>query len=146
MTPNEQLGLDLPSEMPTPTEWRDDPAPRPRRPPARGEFAPAARVARSSDPDTSRETPVLNLTAKRRAVLEAMNHYVECADMQLVDWYAADTRCGTRWPVQSPSGIRTRRSELVAVGYVRNSGGHVIDGGRRHIRWRITDAGREALA
>lgn len=107
----------------------------------------AATPARRTDPETSHEAAdsVLNLTAKRRAVLEVLDGIEALsglADREIAGFYRDDPDR----PQQSPSGLRTRRCELVDAGLVADSGLRVEYGGRRHIVWKITRAGRDALA
>jgi hypothetical protein len=47
------------------------------------------------------------------------------------------------WPEQTHSGLRTRRNELVTLGYLRDSGrkGETQAGGPS-IVWELTDAGK----
>lgn len=134
---SEQLDLGFEPEPDRARGWQDDPVRRPWRPVA---ALREERTARSSDPDTSREGPVLNLTAKRRAVLKVLEVLGPMTDSGIAERYDAYA------PAQSPSGLRTRRSELVVAEYVIDSGERQVIGGRRHIVWSITDAGREALS
>ena len=57
-------------------------------------------------------------------------------------------RAAYGWPMQSPSGLRTRRSELVRAGHVVDTGRRQRkdDTGRRAAVWAITPSGRQLLA
>lgn len=80
---------------------------------------------RRKHPETSHEAAksVERLTRKREAVLLVLNNYERGTEEQIADWYA---RCRANdphlFPGQSPSGLRARRSELVTLGLVRDSG------------------------
>lgn len=73
--------------------------------------------ARRTDPDTSHAAAasVDDLPYKRRAVLEVLAAYGPCTDEELVRVYGASLGSelgGIEIPMQRPSGIRSRRSEL----------------------------------
>jgi len=98
-------------------------------------FGPMAH-ARRGNPDTSHEaaeeiTPrirQLQLDVLRFAALNGARGFT---DVELSDYF--DVRSST---------YRTRRSELVALGLIADSGKRVGEGrGRRHAVWRITDDG-----
>jgi hypothetical protein len=77
-------------------------------------------VARRTDPETSHEAAasVEDLTEKRRLVLTLLREIGPCTDEWLVfcyPQYFPEHR-------QSPSGIRTRRRELVDAGFARWTG------------------------
>lgn len=62
-----------------------------------------------------------SITMAQRAVYHLLKHVGPSTDADLVDLYPAARRLldrGSRYPEQQPSGIRTRRAELVAKGYV----------------------------
>lgn len=79
--------------------------------------APIEAHARRTDPDTSHAAvaQIVDLPHKRRAVYEVLWAYGAMTDEELVRTYE---RCvgtdlgGIEIPAQSPSGIRSRRSEL----------------------------------
>ena len=79
--------------------------------------------SRASDPGTSQAAAqsVMRMTDKRRAVLEAFQYYGPMTDEQLRDAYEARQR-HYRWPEHGASGLRTRRSELVRMGALQDSG------------------------
>lgn len=98
--------------------------------------------ARSTDPDTSHEAAE-SLTSDRirqsqADVLAVMTNWAKpLPDALLVELYDICVAEGfvSR---QSPSGIRTRRKELVVRGAVVDSGERVLlDSGRRAIAWAV---------
>ncbi len=93
--------------------------------------------ARATDPETSHEAAA-SLTSDRLresqyAVLDALIDHGPICDADLVDAYMMHGYA----PRQSPSGIRTRRKELVALGKVRAAGHTVLSSGRRAIVWEV---------
>jgi hypothetical protein len=90
---------------------------------------------RTTDPHTSAEAAASlhHLTERRQAILETLRLYGPLTDEALVAIYDELTETGDV-PPQSPSGIRTRRSELAKAG-------HVADTGRRS----TTTTGRSAI-
>ena len=94
-------------------------------------------VARTGDPDTSHAAAksVRNLTNKQEAVLTLFQGYGPMTDETMRVKYLAS---GHRGP-QSESGLRTRRSELVRKGLVKDSGERVkLASGRMAIVWEAT--------
>lgn len=93
--------------------------------------------ARATDPDTSREAAdsITDITARQNAILQVMhNAGAPLTDPQLAALY--DETGGL--PPQSESGLRTRRSELVRLGRVRDSGGRMPLPSNRHaIVWEL---------
>lgn len=88
--------------------------------------------ARKRDPETSAEAAdsVLRLNDKRKAVLSVIRRHGPVSDEDIATLYPDHA------PEQSPSGLRTRRSELVKMGLVRWSGAHTtMDTGRRARLW-----------
>ena len=88
-------------------------------------------VARRTDVWSSHEaaSSIKRIRESQQAVLEALTILGPMTDEELVSRY------GGR-PQQSPSGLRTRRSELVELGVVRDSGQRrVLRSGRRAIVW-----------
>jgi len=80
---------------------------------------------RRKHPETSHEAArsIEALTAKREAVLRVLSNYGRGTEEQIADWYAlARSQNQHLFPGQSPSGLRARRSELVTLGLVRDSG------------------------
>lgn len=95
--------------------------------------------ARTSDPITSHEAAdSITSEAMRRSqlgVLAMFQRFGPMHDVALIERYMA---YGEGHPVQSESGIRTRRSELVAQGVLEDSGEKVrLDSGRRAIVWKL---------
>lgn len=91
--------------------------------------------ARRTDPETSHEAAasVTDLRARQAAVLVALRHLGPSTDERLVEQYP---RIFPAVP-QSPSGLRTRRHELVAGGLVEWTGvKKVIASGRQARVWR----------
>ncbi|MDR7496819.1 MAG: hypothetical protein QN174_07670 [Armatimonadota bacterium] len=97
-------------------------------------------VARRTDPDTSHEAaaslPAQQVRASQEAVLDCLRRYGAMTDEQIAARYEASRR-QYGWPAQSPSGLRTRRAELVDQGLVEDSGlRRELASGRRAIVWR----------
>lgn len=100
--------------------------------------APVAR-ARSADPDTSHAAAAsLTSDAIRRsqqAVLRVLRDRGPMTDTSLVNEYEVQAWKGAA-PKQSPSGIRTRRKELVEMGFVQAAGKkELLDSGRYAHTW-----------
>lgn len=85
--------------------------------------------SRHSDPDTSRQGPdSLRMTENRSSVLKTLSRR-PLTDIELVQ--AMSSR-------MSASGARTRRSELVRMGLVKDSGRRKPGPtGRSHIVWEV---------
>lgn len=86
--------------------------------------------ARADDPRTSLEAAdsVTDLTGKQQLVLNTLAAYGPMTDEQLVDLL----------PKMSPSGVRSRRSELVERGLVVDSGAFGFTKmQRRTIIWKV---------
>lgn len=93
--------------------------------------------ARTTDPATSHEAAasVSGVTDKRHACLLAVQAIAPCTDEDLWAYYSS-TAAQRGWPMQSPSGLRTRRAELVRDGSLRDSGMRSrTPAGRRCIVW-----------
>jgi hypothetical protein len=91
--------------------------------------------ARRTDPKTSHDAAdsVRDVTATQEYVLRALRR--PRADVELVEAY----RNFKRAPRASESGLRTRRSELVRQGLVRDSGRRIVlESGRAAIVWEKT--------
>ena len=90
-------------------------------------------VARRSDPDTSHEAAKQlttdGLRACAKAVLNVLRSHGPMIDEELVE------RVEPVGPY-SPSGIRSRRAELVRAGLVEAAGTGVTASGRRSQVWR----------
>jgi hypothetical protein len=102
----------------------------------------ASALARSGDPETSHEAAAsLSAAALRLSqedVLFALRQLGGSAtDTELLERYAElASREAVRW--QSPSGLRTRRHELVVLGLVVDSGERRrLASGRRAVVWEL---------
>lgn len=92
-------------------------------------------VARRDDPETSWEAAasVEDLSERRAAVYWLLRRLGPSTDEEIAEHYPRDA------PQQSPSGLRTRRSELVRMGFVEFAGEHKkMTSGRRARVWRVT--------
>lgn len=93
--------------------------------------------ARKSDPITSYEAAasVGSITATQSAIFTALSNR-PMTDEQLVDAYYSMVDYGVA-PLASPSGIRSRRAELVQLGYVIDSTKRAkLASGRKAIVWK----------
>jgi hypothetical protein len=81
---------------------------------------PATPRARRTDPATSHEAAasIKGLTEKQRAVYTVLSDYGPMTDEQLAEQYEK-LRWPAAFPLQSPSGLRTRRRELADRNLVR---------------------------
>lgn len=100
---------------------------------------------RISDPSTSRlaAESVKHVTVQQRAILRIL--VTDLIDEELVTRYnsLADAQLA---PKASPSGIRSRRSELVWAGLVKDTGRREkMSTGRSGIVWGLTDEGLATL-
>lgn len=100
-------------------------------------FSPAWR---EDDPDTSRQAAQsiskANLSASRQAILELFQKYGSMIDEDLSARYAILASEGSA-PFLSPSGLRSRRSELCQSGYLVDSGERgKTHSGRASIIWK----------
>lgn len=96
--------------------------------------------ARRTDPETSHAAAASisehNITNGQRAVLQTLRRIGPANDERIVALYTG--------PPQSPSGIRTRRAELVDRGLVFDTEQRVkLASGRRAIVWAAA-SGRDA--
>lgn len=94
-------------------------------------------AARLSDPPTSHEAAasIRDLNGKQQAVLDTFRRCGPMTDEQLCERYPSP-----HVPVQSESGLRTRRHELVEQGHLRNSGRKdTTESGRASIVWELSD-------
>lgn len=99
---------------------------------------PNAARARRSDPETSHAAAaslsVDRLREQQRYVLMLLEIWGPSTDVQLARFHATDSDA----PRMSPSGLRTRRAELVRMGKVRDTGGRVVlPTGRKAIVWGL---------
>lgn len=93
--------------------------------------------ARNTDPWTSQAAAASlessKIRASQEAILEFLKKYGSMDDGSLVKLYKGP-------PAQSPSGIRTRRAELVEKGLVRDSGKTItMPSGRKAIMWEAVE-------
>lgn len=91
--------------------------------------------ARASDPDTSHAAAasVDNMSKTRLAILDVLRTWGPTDDEMIRKLVLTRIGRGT------PSGIRTRRSELVALGLVRDSGKRAETvTGRQAVLWEVT--------
>jgi len=93
--------------------------------------------ARSRDRTTSQDAAasVTAMTSKRKAVLELLRRLGPCTDSELVWYYEGnyDLHAALK---QTPQSVRSRRSELVRMGYVQ-AAGKQVKAGRKHTIWEI---------
>ena len=95
--------------------------------------------ARRTDPETSHEAADSldsdHIRASQQAVYQLFRRHGAMYDQLMVRVYE---RAGTI-PYQSVSGLRTRRSELVTKGLLKDSGQRAtLPSGRRSIIWQLT--------
>lgn len=95
---------------------------------------------RNTDPITSHEAAasVRNITETHNRILTMLQEHGPATDEQLFDlWWRCRTSEPERWPHVSPSGLRSRRAELVDAGYVADSGDRgKTRSGRSCIIWK----------
>jgi hypothetical protein len=119
--PYQEVDYYTPPPKRTPTYWKPS----------------ASAVARRFDPAESHAAAksVTDLTGKQQAVYDCLVH----AAGPLTDYGIAACYQGNReqydWPEQSASGLRTRRSELVAAGMVKRAGTAKLPTGRNAATW-----------
>jgi hypothetical protein len=94
---------------------------------------------RPGDPDTSHAAAasLVSVTCRQsqQAILDLLRTVGPMTDTELIARYPGD-------PPQSESGLRTRRSELVAAGLVADSGRRVpLASGRLSIVWEVVRPG-----
>lgn len=99
--------------------------------------------ARTGDPWTSHAAAASitedKLRDSQRAVLEAFRHNGAMHHERLVGLYDWQ-RHGHGWPMQSPSGLRTRTKELRDAGFIEDTGQTVLLPSRRHSKvWQAVD-------
>ena len=107
--------------------------------------------ARRTDPQTSHDAAasVENLSQKQEAVLKVIRTFpIGLVDVGLVNAYTmlqkmpAGANGVGYLPEQSESGLRSRRSELVDRGLVRDSGKRMkLPSGRKAIVWEAVETG-----
>lgn len=94
-------------------------------------------VARRSDPGTSwaaaKSVSETQMRISQQAVLSLFREYGPMTDEDMVRQYELRLH---RLPMQSPSGLRTRRKELQEMGKVRDAGRKAqLKSGRMAIVW-----------
>ena len=102
-------------------------------------FREAAR-ARTTDPAESHAAAasVTGITAKQDALLACLRSAEKpLSDIEIGERYEAH-QTASAWPQQSESGLRTRRSELVKLGYIEKAGTTKLPSGRTAAIWRLT--------
>lgn len=108
-------------------------------------FAETAK-ARAKDPESSKEAARQasnKLRESQEAVLRTFETHGPMTDEQLLKYYfLLGMRTTERHPVQSPSGLRTRRHELVLLGKIVYSGqrDQTAAGKVKPRIWRLTVA------
>lgn len=96
--------------------------------------------ARRTDPETSHAAaasiPVRKITEAHHYLHALFQIYGAMSDTEAWNRYQYARGSDNDVPRMSPSGFRTRRSELVARGLLRDSGvRHTLASGRLSIRW-----------
>ena len=103
--------------------------------------------ARANDPETSKQAAasVTNTAMVQRAILTIFSKQLGLCDSELTDIYYAWVDSGLATNA-SPSGIRSRRAELVAQEYLADSGEREkLPSGRSSVIWYITPEGLEKI-
>jgi len=93
--------------------------------------------ARRTDPTTSFQAAasVKNVTETQKNILLLLS--MPMTDDQLIDAFY-QFAAANGWKQASPSGIRSRRAELVAAGLVKDTGERAKSwSGRQSIVWRV---------
>jgi hypothetical protein len=98
--------------------------------------------ARKTDRATSHEAAKGvegTLRWSQRAVKELFEQKGEMTDRDLVEAYQRNVRrSDVDWPYQSPSGLRTRRDELTALGVLYDTGRtKTYENAYRHTVWGL---------
>lgn len=100
-------------------------------------------LARTLDPATSHQAAqsVINSRPTMQTIIDILRHG-DASDEVIAYVYNGLVEAG-RAPQVSPSGLRSRRSELVTLGMVEDSGKRTtLMTNRRAIVWRLTEIGR----
>lgn len=98
-------------------------------------------AARHTDPETSHAAAesVRNITATHERILEILERFGEGTDEDIAAYYQ-DLAELFDWPPVSPSGLRSRRAELVFWGRVVDTGRRgKTRSGRASIIWERPD-------
>jgi hypothetical protein len=96
-------------------------------------------VARPSDPITSHEaaSSIKDLTLTQKRVLEVLERYGPATDEEINRYYFHLAQAFD-WNQVSPSGLRSRRAELVEAGKVQDSGERgTTKSGRATVSWEL---------
>ena len=96
--------------------------------------------ARTSDPETSHAAArsVVNLGRTRDAILGILRAQPKTDEQIWVAYRLAFDQGIPEFPRVSPSGLRSRRAELVKMGRVEQCGEGVTQAGRTCAKWRVT--------
>lgn len=95
--------------------------------------------ARRGDPSTSRRAArsVTGLSESRAAVLDLLTLSGPLTDAQIATEYRIERSRGTAYPLQSSSGLRTRRAELCDLGLVEKVREQKLASGRAAAVWGV---------
>lgn len=100
-------------------------------------------LARTLDPSTSHQAAksVVDSRPTMKTIMDILR-YGDASDEVIAYVYAGLVDAG-RAPQASPSGLRSRRAELVDLGMVEDSGKRTtLSTNRRAIVWRLTEVAR----
>lgn len=105
---------------------------------------PLARItaaSRATDPETSRQAAASiskdKMRETQRQILEVLGRFGPSCDEDIAIHFRQLSEIEA-WPLQSPSGLRSRRAELVNAGLVRDSGQRTkTSSGRQTIVWEL---------
>lgn len=97
-------------------------------------------VARRTDPETSHQAAasVRDISKTHERILEVLDRYGPATDEEIYSYYFNLAQL-FEWPPASPSGLRSRRAELVTLGKVYDTGnkGHT-SAGRPTTIWELS--------
>lgn len=104
-----------------------------------------APVSRTTDPETSRQAAASlskeKMRETQRQILEVLGRFGPSCDEDIATYFRQLSEIES-WPLQSPSGLRSRRAELVSSGLVRDSGQRTkTSSGRQTIVWELAGGG-----
>lgn len=102
----------------------------------------AVAATRATDPETSRQAAKSisqdRLRETQRVIVDILERFGASCDEDIAI-YARQLESLDMAPKQSPSGLRSRRAELVAAGIVRDSGERTkTSSGRQTIVWELS--------
>lgn len=120
---------------------QDDTAVTPPRTPAL-HLVRAVGASRPTDPDTSRQAAASlkgdKIRETQRQILNVLERFGPSCDED-IQTYFRQLASLEGWPPQSPSGLRSRRAELVDAGLVIDSGERSrTSSGRQTIVWTLS--------